>query len=66
MCVTPVDMIDRAIPPGRAPGVVFCSFGDMLRCLEPGETFWGPAARGADVRPVYSPLDAWPWPARNP
>jgi hydrogenase expression/formation protein HypD len=58
VCVTPAAMIDAAIAIAARPGVVFCSFGDMLRV--PGETgsLNAARARGADVRAVYSPLDA--------
>jgi hydrogenase expression/formation protein HypD len=58
VCVTPLDAIDRAHAIAARPGVIFASFGDMLRV--PGST--GDLLRlrgqGADVRVVYSPLDA--------
>ena len=58
VCVTPLEMIDRAIAIAEKPGVTLCSFGDMLRV--PGSTcdLLGAKSRGADVRVVYSPLDA--------
>lgn len=58
VCVTPIDAIDRAIAIAQQPGVIFCSFGDMLRV--PGSTIdlLSAKAQGADVRIVYSPLDA--------
>ncbi len=62
VCVTPVALIDRAIAIARRPGVILASFGDMLRV--PGSEAGGGGdlqrarARGADVRIVYSPLDA--------
>ena len=58
VCVTPAAMIDAAIAIAQRPGVTFCSFGDMLRV--PGEvgSLLAVKARGADVRMVYSPLDA--------
>ncbi len=58
VCVTPVELIDRAIAIAQLPDVIFCSFGDMLRV--PGSTsdLLELKARGADVRIVYSPLDA--------
>jgi hydrogenase expression/formation protein HypD len=58
VCVTPVELIDRAIAIAGRPGVVLCSFGDMLRV--PGSTrdLLTAKADGADVRIVYSPLDA--------
>ena len=58
VCVTPTEAIDQAIRIAGLPGVLFCSFGDMLRV--PGSTgdLFGAKAAGADVRLVYSPLDA--------
>ncbi len=58
VCVTPLEMIDRALALARRPEVVFTSFGDMLRV--PGSTtdLLSVKAEGGDVRMVYSPLDA--------
>ena len=58
VCVTPLAKIDSALALAATPGVTVCSFGDMLRV--PGSTsdLLGAKARGADVRIVYSPLDA--------
>ena len=58
VCVTPLEQIDRAHAIARQPGVVFASFGDMLRV--PGSTtdLLRLKAEGADVRIVYAPLDA--------
>jgi hydrogenase expression/formation protein HypD len=58
VCVTPLEMIDRALAIARQPGVIFTSFGDMLRV--PGSTtdLLSVKAQGGDVRMVYSPLDA--------
>ena len=58
VCVTPLEMIDRALAIAARPDVIFCSFGDMLRV--PGSThdLFSVKARGGDVRVVYSPLDA--------
>src|SRR5512146_20226 len=58
VCVTPLEMIDRALRIAGLPGVIFCSFGDMLRV--PGSTtdLLSVKAAGGDVRIVYSPLDA--------
>lgn len=66
VCVTPVDYIDKAIEIAETPGVIFCSFGDMLRV--PGSTgdLLAAKSRGADVRIVYSPLDALRLAAGNP
>lgn len=58
VCVTPMQLIDSAIALAELPNVILCSFGDMLPV--PGseqDLFWS-KAQGADVRVVYSPLDA--------
>lgn len=66
VCVTPVELIDKAIAIARRPEVIFCSFGDMLRV--PGTTgdLFSAKAEGADVRIVYSPLDALELARRHP
>lgn len=58
VCVTPLETIDRALAIARRPGVVFCSFGDMLRVPGSHGDLHAARAEGADVRIVYSPLDA--------
>ena len=58
VCVTPAAMIDAAVAIAQRPGVTFCSFGDMLRVPGEGDSLLAVKARGADVRMVYSPLDA--------
>lgn len=58
VCVTPAGMIDAAIAIALRPEVTFCSFGDMLRVPGEGGSLLAAKARGADVRMVYSPLDA--------
>lgn len=58
VCVTPVELIDAAIAVAARPGVTLCSFGDMLRVPGTGVDLLTARARGADVRIVYSPLDA--------
>ena len=58
VCVTPLEMIDRAIAIAGQPGVIFCSFGDMLRVPGSSQSLLDAKALGADVRIVYSPLDA--------
>lgn len=58
VCVTPAHMIDEAIAIAARPGVIFCSFGDMMRVPGDGGSLLAARARGADVRMVYSPLDA--------
>jgi hydrogenase expression/formation protein HypD len=58
VCVTPMEMIDKAITIAARPEVVFCSFGDMLRVPGSGKSLLEVKAEGGDVRIVYSPLDA--------
>ncbi len=58
VCVTPVEAIDRAVSIARQPGVVFCSYGDMLRVPGSEQDLLAVKAAGGDVRVVYSPLDA--------
>ncbi|MGI9178112.1 MAG: hydrogenase formation protein HypD [Pirellulales bacterium] len=58
VCVTPLETIDRALAIATHPGVIFCPFGDMLRVPGSRENLLAARGRGADVRVVYSPLDA--------
>jgi hydrogenase expression/formation protein HypD len=58
VCVTPVALIDQALAIAARPQVTFCSFGDMLRVPGSAEDLYAVKSRGADVRVVYSPLDA--------
>jgi hydrogenase expression/formation protein HypD len=58
VCVTPLGMIDRALAIAELPGVIFCSFGDMVRVPGSHDDLFGVKSRGGDVRVVYSPLDA--------
>ena len=58
VCVTPLELIDRAIAIASRPDVSFCSFGDMLRVPGSSDDLLKVKARGGDVRIVYSPLDA--------
>jgi len=58
VCVTPVELIDKALEIASRPEVVFCSFGDMLRVPGSEEDLFAIKARGGDVRIVYSPMDA--------
>jgi hydrogenase expression/formation protein HypD len=66
VCVTPLEMIDKAIEIAARPGIIFTSFGDMLRV--PGSTtdLLSVKAGGGDVRIVYSPLDAVKLAEQNP
>ena len=58
VCVTAQEDIDLAIELARIPGVTIATFGDMVRVPGSDSTLEREAARGADVRVVYSPLDA--------
>lgn len=58
VCVTPLEMIDRALAIAAQPGVIFASFGDMLRVPGSRGDLLSVKAAGGDVRIVYSPLDA--------
>jgi hydrogenase expression/formation protein HypD len=66
VCVTPTATIDTAIAIARLPGVILCSFGDMLRVPGSGADLLAAKAAGGDVRPVYSPLDAVQLARRHP
>ncbi|HEY3412331.1 MAG TPA: hydrogenase formation protein HypD [Armatimonadota bacterium] len=58
VCVTPLEVIDKAIHLARRPDVIFCSFGDMLRVPGSDTDLLSIKASGGDVRIVYSPVDA--------
>jgi hydrogenase expression/formation protein HypD len=58
VCVTPLEIIDKALAIAARPEVIFCSFGDMLRVPGTDRDLFRVKAEGADVRIVYSPLDA--------
>jgi hydrogenase expression/formation protein HypD len=58
VCVTPLEMIDRALAVATRPEVIFTSYGDMLRVPGSRQDLFGIRAAGGDVRVVYSPLDA--------
>src|SRR5437762_8353261 len=66
VCVTPLEMIDRAHAIASRPGVTFCSFGDMLRVPGSRGDLLQLKSQGSDVRIVYSPLDAVNLAAANP
>src|SRR5215469_13256403 len=57
VCVTPIELIDKAIEIASRPDVIFCSFGDMLRVPGTQKDLFVVKAGGGDVRVVYSPLD---------
>jgi len=58
VCVTCIDLINQAIAIASSPEVIFCSFGDMLRVPGSHSDLFTAKANGADIRTVYSPLDA--------
>jgi hydrogenase expression/formation protein HypD len=58
VCVTPVELIDKAVELAHRPNVIFTSFGDMLRVPGSSRSLFDAKAAGGDVRIVYSPLDA--------
>ena len=66
VCVTPLELIDKALAIAAQPGVIFCSFGDMLRVPGSEGDLFQVKGRGGDVRVVYSPLDALELAVRNP
>jgi hydrogenase expression/formation protein HypD len=66
VCVIPMGRIDDAIAVAETPGVIFTSFGDMMRVPGGNGTLLEAKARGADVRFVYSPLDALKVAVDNP
>jgi len=66
VCVTPLELIDKALAIAAQPGVIFCSFGDMLRVPGTEGDLFQVKGRGGDVRVVYSPLDAVDLAVKNP
>jgi hydrogenase expression/formation protein HypD len=66
VCVTPLEMVDRAIRIASLPGIIFTSYGDMLRVPGSDGDLFQARANGADVRVVYSPLDAVKLARQNP
>jgi hydrogenase expression/formation protein HypD len=66
VCVTPLEIIDRALAIAARPDVVFCSFGDMLRVPGSSHDLFRIKSEGGDVRVVYSPLDALKLARENP
>ena len=66
VCVTPIELIDKAVAIAHRPEVIFCSFGDMLRVPGSAKSLFDAKAEGADVRIVYSPLDAVKLARTNP
>jgi hydrogenase expression/formation protein HypD len=66
VCVTPLELIDKALAIAAQPGLIFCSFGDMLRVPGTDADLFQIKGAGGDVRVVYSPLDAVELAAKNP
>ncbi|WP_328662854.1 hydrogenase formation protein HypD [Nocardia salmonicida] len=66
VCVTPLEVIDKALEIAAQPGVIFCSFGDMLRVPGSERDLFRVKSEGGDVRVVYSPLDALTIARQNP
>ena len=66
VCVTPLEQIDKALRLAQDPGVIFTSFGDMLRVPGSDCDLQQVRARGGQVRVVYSPLDALELAIRTP
>jgi hydrogenase expression/formation protein HypD len=66
VCVIPMGRVDDAIAVAEHPGVIFTSFGDMMRVPGSNGNLLEAKARGADIRFVYSPLDALRLAMENP
>lgn len=58
VCVTPLNLIDKAVYLAEEKGVILCSYGDMLRVPGSQRSLLASKAAGADVRILYSPLEA--------
>ena len=66
VCVTPLELIDKALAIAAKPDVIFCSFGDMLRVPGSEKDLFRIKSEGGDIRTVYSPLDALKIAKENP
>lgn len=66
VCVTPLHLIDRAVYLAEEKGVILCSYGDMLRVPGSKKSLLEAKAGGADVRILYSPLEAVKLATENP
>lgn len=66
VCVTPVETIDYALKLATQPNVILASFGDMMRVPGSKEDLLSVKARGADIRMLYTPLDALSLAEENP
>jgi hydrogenase expression/formation protein HypD len=59
VCVTPLELIDKALAIASQPGVIFCSFGDMLRVPGSDMDLFQVKGAGGDVRVVSSTRSSW-------
>lgn len=66
VCVTSLELVDKAVSIAKEPNVILASFGDMLRVPGSGEDLLSVRAQGGDVRMVYSPLEAVSLAQANP
>ena len=66
VCVTPLEIIDKAIAIASKPNVIFTSFGDMLRVPGSKKDLFQVKSEGGDVRIVYSPLESIKIARNNP
>lgn len=66
VCVTPLELIDKAVYLAQEKEVVLCSFGDMLRVPGSEKSLLQAKAEGADIRILYSPLEAVRLAQENP
>lgn len=66
VCVTPIEILDKALAIASRPDVIFCSFGDMLRVPGSDKDLFTVKSEGGDVRIVYSPMDALTLARENP
>jgi hydrogenase expression/formation protein HypD len=66
VCVTPLNLIDKAVYLAEQKGVILCSYGDMIRVPGSAHSLLESKARGADVRILYSPLEAVKIAQENP
>ena len=66
VCVTPLELIDKALAIAAMPDVIFCSFGDMLRVPGSEKDLFRIKSEGGNIRTVYSPLDALKFARENP
>lgn len=66
VCVLPMGRVDEAVALAEQPGVIFTTFGDAMRVPGSGKSLLQARADGADIRMVYSPLDALELARRNP